>query len=115
VIRGVPEFFTSGVMPPGVNATSIVLIPKKEAPEQLKDFRPISLCNVIYKFVFKYLVNRLRPLLENIIAPTQSAFVCERLIPDNTLIVFECLHAIRQGRKENKEFGGLQARFNPSI
>jgi hypothetical protein len=50
-------------MPLGVNDTTILLFPKKEEPELLKDFRPISLCNVIYKVVSKYLINRLRPLL----------------------------------------------------
>jgi hypothetical protein len=38
-------------MPPGVNDTIIVLIPKKEQTESLKDYRLISLCNVIYKVV----------------------------------------------------------------
>ena len=49
VIRGVHEFFRTGVMPEGVNDTAIVLIPKIAHPEKLADFRPISLCNVIYK------------------------------------------------------------------
>jgi len=63
VCRAVKEFFVTGMMPPGVNDTCIVLIPKVPHPEQLKDFRPISLCNVIYKVVSKCIVNRLRPLL----------------------------------------------------
>jgi hypothetical protein len=75
VIRGVKEFFATGRMPPGVNDTAIVLNLKKDVPELLKDFRPISLCNVIYKVVTRCLVNRLRPLLHDIISPTQSAFV----------------------------------------
>jgi hypothetical protein len=49
------------------------LFQKKEDLELLKDFRPISLCNVIYKVVSKCLVNRLRPLLQELIAPMQSA------------------------------------------
>jgi hypothetical protein len=59
----------------GVNDTLIVLIPKKNDPEQLTNFRPISLCNVIYKVISKCLVNRFRPLLQDIIAPTQSVFI----------------------------------------
>jgi hypothetical protein len=95
-------------MPTGVNEITIVLLPKKEEPELLKDFRPISLCNVIYKVVSKCLVNGLRPLLQDLIAPMQCAFVPRRMITDNTLIAFECLHAIEQGNSRCKEFGALK-------
>jgi hypothetical protein len=89
VVTGVRRFFEFGQMPPGVNDTSIVLILKKEEPELLKDFRPISLCNVIYKVVSKCLVNRLRPLLQDIIAPTQSVLILGRIITDNALIAYK--------------------------
>jgi hypothetical protein len=108
VTRGVQDFFATGKMPPGVNETSIVLLPKKDEPELLKDFRPISLCNVIYKVISKCMVNRLRPLLQELIAPTQSAFIPGRMITDNALIAFECLHAIRNGNNNSKEFGALK-------
>jgi hypothetical protein len=101
VIRAVKEFFATRNMPDGVNDTIIVLIPKAQNPESLREFRPISLYNVIYKVVSKCLVNRLRPLLENIISPTQSAFIPGRLITDNALIAFECIHAI-QKNKDNR-------------
>jgi hypothetical protein len=63
----VKKFFSDGIMPPGINDTTIVLIPKGDNPEELKDFRPISLCNVIYKVISKCLVNRLSLLLGEII------------------------------------------------
>jgi hypothetical protein len=92
VIQAMKQFFQSGTMPACVNETAIVLLPKKDEPEVLRDFRPISLCNIIYKVVYKCLVNRLRPMLQDIIAWTQSAFILGRLIMDNALIAFECLH-----------------------
>jgi hypothetical protein len=63
IIRGVKKLFEMGQMPLAMNETAIILIPKKIELELLKDFRPISLCNVIYKVVVKCLVNMLRPLL----------------------------------------------------
>jgi hypothetical protein len=62
-------------MPDGVNEMAIVLLPKKEAPDFLKDIRLILLCNVIYKVVSECFVNRMQPLLNHLIGPMQSAFV----------------------------------------
>jgi hypothetical protein len=95
VVKAVQTFFQTGVMPEGVNDTCIVLIPKINHPESLKDFRPISLCNVIYKVVSKCIVNRLRPLLQDIISTSQSAFIPGRMISNNALVAFECIHAIK--------------------
>jgi hypothetical protein len=91
-------------MPDGVNDTVIVLIPKNKDAKELKDYRPISLCNVIYKVVSKCLVNRLRPILKEIITPTQSAFIPGRMITDNAIIAFECLHVIQHCNDKRGEF-----------
>jgi hypothetical protein len=49
------------------------------------------------------MVNRLRPMLQYIIAPTQSAFVLRRMITDNALVAFECLHTIKSGNNSCKK------------
>jgi hypothetical protein len=97
-------FFLDEVMSEGINDTSIVLIPKGNELEELTDFRPISICNVIYELISKCIVNRLRVILYEIINPKQSAFVPSRRITDNTLIVFECAHEIQRTNRRRGDF-----------
>ena len=75
VVLAVLDFLNNGNMIPDINHTNTVLIPKVKNPERMSKFRPISLCNVIYKIISKVLANRLKQVLPQIISPTQSAFV----------------------------------------
>jgi hypothetical protein len=104
IICAVRAFFQTGEMPDGINDTAIVLIPKTKEASSLKDYRPISLCNVIYKIISKCIANRLRPLLDDIISPTQSAFIPGRMITDNALIAFECIDTIQKNANRRGKF-----------
>jgi hypothetical protein len=96
-------------MPAVWDKTIIVLIPKSRSPERMKDLRPISLCNVIYKIVAKVIASRLKRVLPECISQSQSAFVPGRLITDNILIAYETTHYIhtRKGGMDGIAAGKL--------
>jgi hypothetical protein len=94
VCCAVLEFLNGGDFHNDINETYIALIPKIKCPTHVSEFRPISLCNVLYKLIAKTLANRLKRVLGEIISPNQSAFIPGRLITDNIIIAFEALHTM---------------------
>lgn len=101
VIQFALEFFESGQLPQETNDALIVLIPKVASPEKITQFRPISLCNVLFKIITKAMVRRLKQVMVKLIGPAQSSFIPGRLINDNIVVVQEAIHSMRhkQGKK----------------
>jgi len=88
-------FFSTGLLDYRVNKTHIALIPKVDNPNSVMEFRPISLCNVVYKLLSKVLANRLKGIPPEITSPTQSVFIPSRLITNNVLAAYETLHTMQ--------------------
>lgn len=89
VVVAIQSFFLKGFLPKGVNSTILALSPKKEEAKMMKDYRPISCCNVLYKVISKILANRLKTILPKCITWNQSAFIKERLLMENVLLAME--------------------------
>ena len=102
VIEVVLSVLSSGHMLHKMNYTHIVLIPKINGPKHVADLRPIRLANVVFRIVSKVLANQLKQILPNVISESQSAFVPNRLITDNTTVTFEILHRMRNKRTGKK-------------
>ncbi|OMO96071.1 reverse transcriptase [Corchorus capsularis] len=106
------SFLNSGHMLKELNKTLITLVPKKNDPQKVGDFRPISLCNVAYKIIARTMVNRLKPIMDAITTPFQSAFVKGRLISDNIIVGREVLTTIQRQRKGKGMLRALKIDMN---
>lgn len=83
------DFFRVCRMPREVNSTIIALVPKKDVPSSVADFRPISCYNMIYKCICKIIANRIKDSLDDVVDQTQSTFIPRRRISDNILLTQE--------------------------
>nr|TKS17240.1 hypothetical protein D5086_0000020710 [Populus alba] len=91
-------FFNKNSLPRCVNATRVALVPKKEHPQCLNDYRPISCCTVLYKCIAKLIVVRLKTALTDVVGPSQTAFIPGRNISDAILLTQELMHNYHQNK-----------------
>lgn len=96
VLRAVLGILNHGHDPTSLNHTSVVLILKVKNPETPKDFRPISLCNVVFRIITKTIANRVKYILSDVISDSQSAFIPGRAIIDNAMAAFEIFHSMKK-------------------
>jgi len=96
----VKRAFEMGSFDAATTDTLLVLIPKGDHPTSFTNFRPISLCNVTYKIIYKVLVTRLRPFLNDIILPLQSSFIPGRSTKDNAIILQEIIYHMNKKKKK---------------
>ena len=75
LLEVVQESHRNKQMLKSLNSTFLALIPKKEEANRLDQFRPIALCNVVYKIITKLIAERLKPLLGSLISAKQGGFV----------------------------------------
>ena len=99
MVRAILSVLNFGHLLHKMNYTHIILIPKKKEPHYISDYCPISLGNVVSQLFSNVLANRIKLILPNIISDAQSAFVPNHLITNNTIVVFELLHRMRNKRK----------------
>ena len=92
------HFFREGGSLRHLNVTWVTLIPKKESPTDIEDFRPISMVGCIYKIIAKILSSRLKDVITPLIDESQNAFVRNRQILDGVLIANESLRWLKKKR-----------------
>lgn len=96
----VKSTFLRGDINEQIAETLLVLIPKGNNPTSLKNFRPICLCNVVFKVITKVLVNRIRPFLDELVGPFLSSFIPKRSTSDNAILDQEVVHYMHTSRSK---------------
>ncbi|XP_071741928.1 uncharacterized protein [Rutidosis leptorrhynchoides] len=104
LMSAIEEFWKSGSISNGCNASFITLVPKKSDPLCLGDYRPISLIGSFYKVISKLLSNRIRRVVPNLVGFEQSAFIKGRNILDGALISNEVVSFLRHKKERSLIF-----------
>jgi len=99
IVRVVEDSRLNKTILKALNTSFIALIPKQENAQTLEKYRPIALCNVVYKVISKVVANRLKPLLPTIILGEQSGYMEGREILDNIIQAHEVVHSLTSKRK----------------
>nr|XP_025625573.1 uncharacterized protein LOC112717860 [Arachis hypogaea] len=86
------EFFQTARLPTDSNITWVALAPKFTGAKEMKDLRPFSMVECVYKVISNVLVRKMRAVMPGLVGETQSAFVQGRKIHDRVLIACETVH-----------------------
>lgn len=89
VVAAIKDFFCSGHIPRGFNATAIALLPKIPGADSLTDFRPVSLCTTLYKVIARIIKKRIKLFISEAVQQNQVGFVKGRLLCENVLLASE--------------------------
>ncbi|XP_057803433.1 uncharacterized protein LOC131018744 [Salvia miltiorrhiza] len=87
-------------LPSGCNASTMILIPKKETVSVVGDLRPIVLSNFFFKIISKILASRLSSVAASHVSPNQFGFIKGRNIHDCIMLSsegFNCMERTNNG------------------
>ena len=94
IVQVIQDIFTQLTILPNWGITNLVLIPKIAHLELITQFRPISLCNTLYKLVSRIIVHQLKPYMAEAINPCQAGFMPGQHTSDNIIIVQEVFRTL---------------------
>nr|KAJ0219330.1 hypothetical protein LSAT_V11C300114670 [Lactuca sativa] len=84
----------------GCNSSFIILFPKTSDPISLSEYRPIGLIRCIYKIIAKVLAERMKVCIPHVVSQTQTAFIKDRNILDDPLIINEVISWLRKNKSK---------------
>jgi hypothetical protein len=92
----VDEFYPFNLLPSGIKSYFFTLVPEIKRANNLKDFRPTSLVESLYKIILKLLAIRVKHIMSEVFNDYQNAFIKEKQISDNVLITNKAINIIKK-------------------
>lgn len=120
VLRSLNEGFRNGELSVSQKEGIIICIPKPDkSKDKIKNWRPISLLNIVYKIGSSSIANRIKPLLNKLIHENQTGFIKGRYIGDNVRLIYDLMDYLDKNEKPGllmcldfeKAFDSLSLKF----
>ena len=83
-----------------LNYGVIILVPKAQDANNIKQYRPICLLNVDYKGITKVLTNRFSVLAQTVIGSNQTGFMKGRNILEGVVVLHEVIHELKRTKRK---------------
>lgn len=97
ILRSLNYAYKSGSLSVTQKQGIITCIPKpNKSRHLLKNWRPISLLNVIYKLASSVIANRIKTVLDSIVHEDQKGFISGRFIGENIRLIYDILFETKQ-------------------
>lgn len=96
------KVFQTGEVQVEMNRSVICMLPKQQYPEDMSQFRPICLSNLIIKIVNKVIANRVKRVIGDLVGGYQASFISGRQATDNIVIAQEVLHSLRSNKSKRR-------------
>ena len=91
--RAINEGYLEGKLSVSQRQGLITCLPKGDKPKQfLKNWRPITLLNVVYKIASGCIAERIKSVLRELISEDQTGFISGRYMGENTRLIYNILH-----------------------
>lgn len=104
ILPFIPEFHSNAVFPKEITSSFLALIPKKDQPQNIEDFKPIFLVVHLYNIISKLQTTRIRKALSKLISNNQTTFILNKQVLDKVAVVNKTIYLAKRKKGQIPPF-----------